>query len=56
MTEREQTKEYKNGYDSVINGADMTNCHFSNFTSKEKTTEWERGRDAAEIQREVSDD
>jgi hypothetical protein len=35
------------GWDSVINGADMDNCHFFWFTSAERTKEWEMGVKAA---------
>lgn len=35
------------GWDSVISGPDMANCHFGWFLSPESTKEWERGRDAA---------
>lgn len=38
---------YDAGYDSVVNGDDMENCHFAWFTSPEKTKEWERDRDEA---------
>jgi len=39
---------YQAGYDSAINGSNITNCHFSIFSSPEKTAEWERGRRDAE--------
>ena len=34
---------YDAGYDSVIHGANMTNCHFSLFATEDSTKEWERG-------------
>lgn len=41
----QQTVDYAEemGYDSVVNGANTTNCHFSLFASKELTTAWEKG-------------
>ena len=38
---------YQNGYDSVIDGPNKVNSHFSNFSTPESTKEWERGRDDA---------
>lgn len=38
---------YDAGYDSIVNGPDMENCHFAWFNSPEKTKEWEHGRDNA---------
>lgn len=32
------------GYDSEMNGADEKNCHFSLFSSIERTRAWERGK------------
>lgn len=32
------------GYDSEMNGADEKNCHFSLFSSVERTRAWERGK------------
>ena len=32
------------GYDSEVNGADEKNCHFSLFSSVERTRAWERGK------------
>ena len=39
------TKEYayKMGLDRAKNGSNLTNCHFSIFSSPENTKEWERG-------------
>jgi len=38
---------FEAGYDSVVNGANETNCAFWLFSSKEKTAAWEAGRKAA---------
>jgi ribosome modulation factor len=35
------------GYDAEINGATERNCHFSLFSSKEKTKAWEDGKHKA---------
>lgn len=35
------------GYDSEVNGADEKNCHFSLFSSVERTRAWERGKEQA---------
>lgn len=35
------------GYDSAINGANETNCHFTIFTTQDNTRAWERGAEAA---------
>ena len=35
------------GRDSVISGADAENCHFAWFTRRDRTKEWEHGRDSA---------
>ncbi len=34
---------YKMGVDRALNGANTTNCHWSLFSSPERTKEWERG-------------
>lgn len=34
---------YKMGFDSSVNGANTTNCHFSIFTLDENTRSWEVG-------------
>jgi hypothetical protein len=41
---RDKSYAYKMGYDCGKNGANTTNCHFSIFSSKENTKEWERGK------------
>lgn len=38
---------YRAGYDSVVNGANTTNCHLRYFRTKELMREWERGRNVA---------
>lgn len=40
------SKEFRLGYDAAVNGSSETNCHFSIFSSPEKTKEWERGNKA----------
>ncbi len=47
IPEVKQTEAYKQGYDYGVNGANTTNCHFSIFSSKANTKEWERGKAAA---------
>lgn len=37
----------RRGYDSVVSGPNMVNCHFAIFATKANTTAWERGRDRA---------
>ena len=51
-----ESYEYKMGYDSAINGANTTNCHFGLFATREQTSEWERGRRDGEgqVQRKVA--
>lgn len=34
---------YKMGIDCAKNGADLKNCHFSIFSSKENMEAWEKG-------------
>ncbi len=34
---------YAYGYDAGRNGANTENCHFTIFSSPERTKEWERG-------------
>jgi len=38
---------YRMGYDAEVNGASENNCHFSIFSSAEKTQEWEKGKSQA---------
>lgn len=35
---------YVFGYDCGLKGANTYNCHFSIFSSRERTKEWERGK------------
>ena len=42
-TKSDESYAYRMGKDSVVNGANITNCHFTLFTSKELTEAWERG-------------
>ena len=44
---------FKQGYDSVVSGPDLVNCHFSVFATPENTKAWERG--AAEAGKNASD-
>ncbi len=39
---------YEMGRDCALNGANITNCHFSLFASREQTEAWERGKESAE--------
>lgn len=39
---------YEMGRDCAVNGANLTNCHFSIFSSPENTRAWERGKRDAE--------
>jgi len=50
MSKQDQTSEekcYEAGYDSVVNGANTENCHFTFFATPTKTAAWERGAAAA---------
>ena len=38
------SKEYKNGFDCGLNGSNETNSHFSNFSTREATNDWEAGQ------------
>ena len=40
-------RAYDAGYDCGINGPNTTNCHFTYFSTKELTEEWERGKSDA---------
>ena len=46
---QKKTKEeaYRAGYDSVVHGANLGNCQFAFFASRQLTKAWERGRKAA---------
>lgn len=37
------TTPYEAGYDSVVSGANTTNCSYAWFNTPERTAEWERG-------------
>lgn len=37
---------YDLGYDAAVNGANEVNCHFGIFSTRERTSEWERGNRA----------
>ena len=41
------TDPYEAGRDYAAHGANEDNCHFSLFSTAEKTKQWERGRDQA---------
>jgi len=49
-----KSKEYQAGYDAAINGPNTTNCHFSLFSTPEKTKEWERGKKDGEKKRKIN--
>lgn len=38
-----KTESYKGGFDSVVNGADESNCNFSLFSTPQLKREWEHG-------------
>lgn len=40
---RSKDYAYKMGFDSSVNGANTTNCHFSIFSSDKNTRSWEAG-------------
>lgn len=42
---------YQAGRDAGINGPNTRNCHFTWFSSKERTAEWERGKAAGDAVR-----
>jgi hypothetical protein len=48
MTEEQEKSAYNAGYDAEVNGANTTNCHFSIFSTPEKSKAWEMGRAAGE--------
>ncbi len=35
---------YEWGWDCAMRGPNITNCHFSIFSTRENTAEWERGK------------
>ena len=43
------------GYDCEMNGADEKNCHFSLFSSPEKTKAWESGKEKARLTPRAAD-
>lgn len=40
------SREYNNGLDAGLNGSNTTNTHFTNFSTKEQTADWEAGQRA----------
>ena len=46
--EMNEDMAYNHGLDCGKNGADTTNCHFSNFSKPEYTKAWERGKKDAD--------
>ena len=44
---------YRAGLECGLYGPNETNCHFSLFSTREKTTDWERGKKAGEARRAV---
>lgn len=40
---RSKDYAFKMGFDSYVNGANTTNCHFSIFSSAKNTKAWEDG-------------
>ena len=43
------------GYDSVINGADTKNCHFSLFSTQARMKAWEAGANQARLTKRAAD-
>ena len=39
-----EPEAYKAGFDCGVNGANISNCHFRFFATREMTSEWERGK------------
>lgn len=52
----EKDFEYRMGYDAGMNGANANNCHFSIFSTPEKTKAWERGNADGSREREKLED
>ena len=44
---------YDMGKDCALKGANTTNCHFSIFSTPEKTKAWEQGKKDGEVGKEV---
>lgn len=44
---------FKKGYDCGKNGSNTENCHFSLFSTPERTKAWEEGKKAGELARGV---
>ncbi len=42
-------KCYEAGYDASINGGNISNSHFSLFTSPDRTKAWERGNKLGKV-------
>jgi len=42
---------YDHGYDCGLNGANLTNCHFSIFQSQDNTAAWNEGKKDGEEDR-----
>jgi len=40
----EKSKEYLAGHDCGLNGPNEKNCHYTLFSTPEKTADWERGK------------
>ena len=45
---RSSSYAYAMGYDCGLRGADLENCHFSIFSTRENTRAWEAGKRDAE--------
>ena len=45
---------YTHGYDCGLNGATLTNCHFSIFQSLDHSLMWERGKREGEAAKSKS--
>lgn len=49
-----KSKEYMAGFDCGLNGSNTDNCHFSFFSSREQTDEWEAGKKEGEKMKHIN--
>lgn len=52
LPQRSEDYAYKMGYDCEMNGANLTNCHFTIFSSKANMRAWENGREQSKREKE----
>lgn len=48
-----KSQEYLAGFDCGLNGPNQLNSYFGHFSSLEKTTEWENGKKAGELEKDI---